>query len=348
VPITVHAGDGDDTVIGGSAADRLFGEAGNDTLDGGVGRDLLIGGLDTDRCLLDDEPPITCDPAISLSASSVDVEATVQVTGTGWYPENGDVHVMLGLASSTTPELVSRAPDPAIGDIAAPFSAPTSDVTKTFKITACQLCPPESGAEVSDPESLEVVVPTGGGSATPARDAPMISVRPDSADPGADVRVRGEGWDAKGPPVQLTLQADDGSTVGPPVTVTKISDEGSFHLIVPAPDLDPGPYTVVACQPCGPTEELATADLTILAPSSAPWGWVVAGLLSFAAVATGTALWRRRVRQIGADQDVRCTIWMPTPTAELSVAPDDSAHHSIRLVPRDGSGRHEVEELIDA
>ena len=41
---TIHAGGGNDIVVGGSQNDTLYGDAGNDTLQGGAGNDLLAGG----------------------------------------------------------------------------------------------------------------------------------------------------------------------------------------------------------------------------------------------------------------------------------------------------------------
>lgn len=48
LPAEVHAGRGNDYVVGGSGDDRLFGEDDNDTLVGGNGRDMLRGGAGHD------------------------------------------------------------------------------------------------------------------------------------------------------------------------------------------------------------------------------------------------------------------------------------------------------------
>ena len=51
-PMTVYAGDGDDSVTTGSASDELHGGAGDDTLDGGPGNDLLYGDDGNDTYVL--------------------------------------------------------------------------------------------------------------------------------------------------------------------------------------------------------------------------------------------------------------------------------------------------------
>ena len=51
IPTVVHAGAGDDTVIGGSADDLVLGGAGDDRVTGGSGHDLLLGGDDADRLI---------------------------------------------------------------------------------------------------------------------------------------------------------------------------------------------------------------------------------------------------------------------------------------------------------
>lgn len=48
IPVTVHAGDGDDTLTGGAGNDTLDGGAGRDTLNGNAGNDTLLGGDDGD------------------------------------------------------------------------------------------------------------------------------------------------------------------------------------------------------------------------------------------------------------------------------------------------------------
>jgi hemolysin type calcium-binding protein len=48
VPVTLHGGSGDDTLIGGSGPDKLSGNDGNDHLYGRAGDDLILGGNGND------------------------------------------------------------------------------------------------------------------------------------------------------------------------------------------------------------------------------------------------------------------------------------------------------------
>jgi Ca2+-binding RTX toxin-like protein len=48
VPLEIHGGNGNDSIIGGAREDSLFGDAGNDTLRGGAKSDVLVGGDDED------------------------------------------------------------------------------------------------------------------------------------------------------------------------------------------------------------------------------------------------------------------------------------------------------------
>jgi Ca2+-binding RTX toxin-like protein len=54
VPLTVTAGNGNDTLNGGEANDRLFGEAGDDQIVGNLGGDAISGGAGSDATLFDD------------------------------------------------------------------------------------------------------------------------------------------------------------------------------------------------------------------------------------------------------------------------------------------------------
>lgn len=60
--VTMHGGDGNDSLVGGGFGDTLYGEAGNDmllggagtdTLDGGAGTDMLVGGTGDDLYVID-------------------------------------------------------------------------------------------------------------------------------------------------------------------------------------------------------------------------------------------------------------------------------------------------------
>ena len=48
VPVELHGGSGNDTLVGGNGGDNLFGEDGNDTIYGGAGKDALHGGAGND------------------------------------------------------------------------------------------------------------------------------------------------------------------------------------------------------------------------------------------------------------------------------------------------------------
>jgi hypothetical protein len=56
-PVLVHAGSGDDRVLGGSGADVLLGEGGNDDLTGGGGADRVSGAEGDDVLRLQDDLP---------------------------------------------------------------------------------------------------------------------------------------------------------------------------------------------------------------------------------------------------------------------------------------------------
>jgi serralysin len=49
LPMSVHGGAGNDTLLGGDADDFLDGDRGDDTIDGGAGADVLNGGLGDDH-----------------------------------------------------------------------------------------------------------------------------------------------------------------------------------------------------------------------------------------------------------------------------------------------------------
>jgi Ca2+-binding RTX toxin-like protein len=44
IPLEIHGGNGNDSIVGGAREDSLFGDAGNDTLRGGAKSDVLVGG----------------------------------------------------------------------------------------------------------------------------------------------------------------------------------------------------------------------------------------------------------------------------------------------------------------
>jgi RTX calcium-binding nonapeptide repeat (4 copies) len=347
IPITIHGGEGDDTLTGGVAGDHLFGDAGNDTLEGGPGTDLVIGGPDTDTCILESGKPFACDPAIELRPSPVRIAGTVDVTGTGWLPENGAVEVMLGIASPETTVLATATPVSTStdeGTITASFTAPTT--ATTYSITACHLCPAESGAEVTDPVDLVVFQPGGVTPSTTPSIARSIELIPSTARPGATVKVKGRGWDPTGGSVHISFQSANGAPIGAPITVHRVP--GSFHKKIVVPDVAVGSYLVVACQRCDPTERSATAVLTVaVAGSSVPWPWIAGAVLVAAAVAAARGLRRRRRPGPEPEERVKCTTRMAPPTVELLVAPDASIHHTIRLVPHSDRGEVRVKEMSE-
>jgi hypothetical protein len=343
IPITIHGGEGDDTLTGGDVGDQLFGDAGNDSLEGGAGTDLVIGGPDTDACILESGRPFACDPSIELP-STVRIGSTVDVTGTGWLPENGAVEVMLGIASPETPLLATATPTDE-GTITTSFTAPTT--ATTYSITACHLCPAEPGAEVTDPVDLVVSQPGGvTPSATPSTTR-SIELIPSTARPGATVKVKGRGWDPTAGAVHLSFQSAAGAPIGAPITVHRVP--GSFHKKIVVPDVAVGSYLVVACQRCDPTERSATAVLTVAAAgSSVPWApWIAGAVLVAAAVAAARRLRRRRRQGPEPGERVGCTPRMAPPTVELLVAPDAAIHHTIRLVPHSDRGEVRVKEMSE-
>jgi hypothetical protein len=349
IPITIHGGEGDDTLTGGVAGDHLFGDAGNDTLEGGPGTDLVIGGPDTDTCILETGKPFACDPAIELRPSPVRIAGTVDVTGTGWVPENGAVEVMLGIASPETTVLATATPVATStdeGTITASFTAPAT--ATTYSITACHQCPVESGAEVTDPVDLVVFQPGGVTPSTTPSIARSIELIPSTARPGATVKVKGRGWDPTAGAVHISFQSAAGAPIGAPITVHRVP--GSFHKKIVVPDVAVGSYLVVACQRCDPTERSATAVLTVaVSGSSVPWTpWIAGAILVAAAVAVARGVRRRRRAGPEPGERVGCTPRMAPPTVELLVAPDASIHHTIRLVPRSDRGEVRVKEMSES
>lgn len=240
IPITIRGGDGIDTLTGGVGNDRLYGQGGDDVLDGNDGIDFLNGGPDTDRCWYGDDL-LVCDPVIELTPSEGGAGTPVVASGTGWYPENGDVAISFGGAE---PQLsLPPGPDGSITstDLDVP---PAAGGSTTVTVTGCQGCP-------SDPEP---VLATTDFTYTGVTGELTLEVTTNPVPAGEPVPVSGSGWYAVEP---VSLFVDPaGGELGDAVATPVPNDDGlfsdTFELTV---DAAIGEHRLLACQRCDADDE---------------------------------------------------------------------------------------------
>jgi hypothetical protein len=316
------------TLVGGAGVDLVEGGDGDDRLDGGTEIDRLVGGGGVDTCVLG-SVELSCDPSLTLTPTTTDTGGSVDLTGSGWYPENGAVEVRLVPPDGASPQpLTERTPDEA-GAIRATFDAPSTG--GTYSVEACQPCTP--GAEQAA-QDLLVQAATGPTAAV----EPSLALDPEEAGPGERIQALGSGWDPTAGRVRIFVDPDP-ATETEPDERARPGPDGSFDVPLDVPELDAGTYTVLACQRCngaGRTE--ATATLTIPVPR--PWWWFVVALVLVVAVIAGVVLSRINRPPVG---DRITTRLDPGEPEVLVVAePDGSARHTVRLVPRPDPGVQRV------
>jgi hypothetical protein len=232
-PVTVWGGDGGDFLIGGADEDDLYGEEGADWLDGqGGDHDVLIGGPDAgDQCLYPEGSYAPCDPAIELEPKSGREGSRIIATGTGWYPETGDVGIDFEAVGD--PPAFEAAPMPD-GSFSEPVTIPAGEAS--IDVVACQPCSTEPRNESRT--TFEY---------TSVQDV-TLTLRPRRAVEGNRVSVSGSGWE----PGQKVLIFVDQVTVEEETVAREIPGEDTnLATSFLVEDLEAGRHTVIACQRCG-------------------------------------------------------------------------------------------------
>lgn len=341
VPVTLHGGDGNDTLIGGDRDDELFGELGNDTLEGGNGIDQLDGGPGFDSCVTDafDPQPVSCGPAIVLDPNHAAAGRDVRVSGGDWDPAVV-VSVYFDVADIGSLDPIGTTTPGPDGEIDTTFTVPSRGVG-SYTVAACQRCAPN------------VFQASGAFSIDESAASPDIRLRPPSGRPGDRVRVIGTGFDPNDGPVSIYLDEADPSRE--PLTTAVPGPLRSFSkgIVVPA-GTRPGSYAIVACQRCFEADPvLASRTLSVQRtvpspePSSrSPLPWIAAAaalavLLTAAGVGV-RSLRRRRLRR--AFDRVRVTL--DAGSAEVHVHDEELLPHPrvLELVPRPDPGEQRLEE----
>jgi hypothetical protein len=248
---TLIGGAGDDHLVGGDGTDRLLGGAEDDILDGGDGIDRLYGGDGTDTCILD-RASATCDPSISLVPLTVGPGGSLDLSGAGWYPENGDVELFFVPPDGGAPQALTPAP-PGLADwsIATTLTAPSEG--GEYAVQACQPCgDPE--AETAT-QTITVQVSTL---------QPTVSVEPGTVGPGDPVVISGEHWDPADGEISLLAELP-GVPAGAPFATATSNADGHFETDpFEVPPLANGSHEVTACQHCGePNEILRSTSFTV-------------------------------------------------------------------------------------
>lgn len=329
----ITGSDPGNVLVGGAGADTVLGLAGDDTLDGGSGIDRVVGGDGEDTCILD-AIRRACEPTLRLESSTIEPGGSLTVYGNGWYPENGPVDLRLLPPGGAEPQLLVRVdPNDAWG-FEQPLDGP--DAEGTYRVEACQPC----GDPTSETRSREVILrlatvgPTGAA-------GPAISLNQNQAGPGDRIHVLGTGWDPGGGKVRIGLEP---SASGEPIArATPDSPDGAFDQPIDIPEeLDPGSYTVVACQPCrGAGAITRTAELTI--PGPIPWIPIVLGLAAAAIVAAPVV--RRLIKKpVPPSGPIGSRLELGKPEVRVEAAGNGRPRHAVRLVPRTDPGVQRVEE----
>jgi RTX calcium-binding nonapeptide repeat (4 copies) len=322
-------------LVGGAGTDTVLGLAGDDTLDGGSEIDRMIGGAGTDVCVLDGDEG-SCDPSLRAEPSTIAPGDSLTVRGSGWYPENGPVEIRL-LSDQADPRMLARFdPNDAWG-----FDelVPAPDVEGTYRVEACQPC----GDRTSESRSEEVVVELGTVEPTGPLN-PTIELSRMEAAPGDRIRVRGSGWDPDGGKVRIFLEPSASS--GPAIIARAQGPNGAFDEPLDLPEeLEPGSYTVRACQPCnGPEQVERAAALTI--PGRAGW-WIPVALVLVAAV-VAIAIWRWIRKPPVLTPGLGSRLHLGEPEVLVEPAGNGQPRHSVRLIPRPDPGVQHVEERSQA
>jgi RTX calcium-binding nonapeptide repeat (4 copies) len=245
----VIGGGGDDDLSGGDDDDRVTGGAGDDLLDGGAGVDRLYGGEGTDTCVLD-SLRLGCDPSISVEPSTVPSGGSVIVTGAGWYPENGNVELLLDPPGDAS--IPPFGPDPQAWTIEGTVDAPSAAVT--YLVTACQPC---SDPAAESPEFSLIVQ---------SLDAPALSVEPPSVHVGDVAVVSGQDWDPEAGPISLFT--DTQFPAGEPFAIMPAAEAIRFERDFEVPQLSPGTHEVIGCQRCSDPDPIVERAAFTVEPAS--------------------------------------------------------------------------------
>ncbi|MGH2636373.1 MAG: hypothetical protein ACRDHU_09565, partial [Actinomycetota bacterium] len=317
---TIIGSDLGNRLVGGAGPDTVLGLAGDDTLDGGSEIDRVIGGDGTDLCVLDGVER-SCEPSLRVEPSPIAPGDPLTVQGGGWYRENGPVEIRL-LSDQADPRVLATLdPTDAWG---IDGSVPAPEGEGTYRVEACQPCTDLT----SEFRSREVVVQPGTVGPTGPL-GPTIELSQTEAGPGDRVRVRGSGWDPDGGRVRIFLEPSTSSE--PAIRARAQGPNGTFDEPLDIPEeLEPGTYTVRACQPCGPAPVQRTATLTI--PGPARWWIPVALVLAAAAVA---ALIVRLMRKppISPPGPIGSRLALGEPEVVVEPAGNGPPRHSVRLIP---------------
>jgi RTX calcium-binding nonapeptide repeat (4 copies) len=246
---TVIGGSGDDDLSGGDDEDLVTGGTGDDLLDGGAGIDRLYGGDGTDTCLLD-SLSLNCDPSISVEPSTVLSGGSLIVTGAGWYPENGDVELVLDPPADAS--LSSLGPDPLAWSIEGPVEAPSA--AGTYPGTACQPC----SNPAAESQEFSFIVQS--------IDAPTLSVEPPSVHVGDVAVVSGQNWDPEAGPISLFTDAQFPG--GEPFAIVPATEAARFERDFEVPQLSAEPHEVIGCQRCSDPEPIVERASFTVEPAS--------------------------------------------------------------------------------
>lgn len=329
-------GDGaDNRLVGGAGPDTIVGGDGDDTLDGGSEIDRLVGGNGLDTCILEGVE-LSCEPSIGLDHTTIAPGGSLNLTGAGWYPENGAVDVQLVSADGTPlRQLATLTPDDA-GTIQTPLSAPSDE--GTYAVEACQPCADPSAERARQ----DLLVEPASDGASPSVTTASLTLSQTEAHPGDRIHVLGSGWDRKAGRVEIFL--DPSASTRKPDATKLPRPNGDFDVPLDVPELAAGSYTVLTCQRCdGPGRVEETATLTIPGPSRR---WVALALAAALAGVAGAGVALRRLRKprLGPADRIAAHLRRDDPDVLVVEEPDGRPRHSVRLVPRPDPGVQRVSE----
>jgi hypothetical protein len=323
---TLIGGAANDRLGGGDGDDRLLGGPGDDVLDGGENVDRLYGGDGIDTCILG-RASGPCEPSVGAEPTTVSAADQITVGGANWYPENGDVDLLLVPPDGGEPQpLIALTPSLEDWTIEGTVTAPTTG--GDYMLIACQPC--------GDPDAER---PTAVFTVQGATVEPTVSVEPDTVLPGTSVLVTGERWDAQNGPVSLFAELPD-VPPGEPFATVSADENGHFEYELEVGDIATGPHVITACQRCGAPEAIGqTTSFTVqagtaptfrlLPPAGAPGE-------SLQAVGEGWGPDRGRVRVFVDSSSAR-----EEPDAVAQVRPDGTFEVSI-VVPELDAGAYTV------
>jgi hypothetical protein len=274
------------------------------------------------------DPTLTLDPEMGAQGDSV------QISGSGWSSDRGEVLVFTDQSATADPDnaIASAVPDE-IGTFETEWTV-TDDLAATnYELYACQACD-DTELLLEDTASFTV-------NEVPVLDAQLL-LDPRSGEPGDSVTVSGTGWSPEAGQVSIFSDVTQSRDQANALIVAIPDDNGVFTDTLRLPDLSEADYQFYACQACGDPSGLVSDEaaftIRVLNPpnnsgSNPPIALIVGGilLLLLAAAAAATAYHYRKAFLRRPYLRPR-----PDPAFEVQRWPADGPSlPRVRLVPHD-------------